>query len=303
MNLGSVQRRSRSLPSGELCAPAVPRPPDESGPIPFEPEPSPVATLSEEDDAAAGGLVDAHAHLADPAFDADRSEVLARARAAGLGAVVCVGETLAEADAILRLSRRHPMLRPCAGLYPTLLEEAQAQEVLAFIERHRGALAAIGEVGLDHWKVREPAELERQERIFRAFVRASIRLDLPLNVHSRSAGRRAIEVLREEGARRVLLHAFDGRASTAAPAVEAGYYFSVPPSIVRSPQKQKLVKRLPLERLLLETDSPVLGPDPVGRNEPANVRVSARAIAGLHGVEERAVLEATTLNAHRLFRL
>jgi len=248
-------------------------------------------------------LVDAHAHLADAVFDSDRAEVLRRAREAGVEAVVCVGETLAEAQRILALSSEHPMMRPCAGLFPTRLEEAEAEALLEFIDRNRERLAAVGEVGLDHWKVKEPADRELQELLFRRFVRAAVRHDLALNVHSRSAGRRTIEVLREEGARRVLLHAFDGRAATAGLGVEAGYYFSVPPSVVRSPQKQKLVRRLPLEHLLLETDSPVLGPEPHTRNEPANVRVSARAIAELRGIEERAVLEATTLNARRLFGL
>lgn len=248
-------------------------------------------------------LVDAHAHLADAAFDADRAEVLERARAAGVGAVVCVGETLAEAERILALASEHPLLKPCAGLFPTILDEDQARAVVELIEKHRDRLAAIGEVGLDRWKVVEPADLERQERIFRLFARTSVRLDLPLNVHSRSAGRQAIEALRAEGARRVLMHAFDGRAATAAPAVEAGYFFSVPPSIVRSVQKQKLVRRLPLESLLLETDSPVLGPEPGTRNEPANVRISARAIAELKGVPEEQVRDVTSANARRLFRL
>jgi TatD DNase family protein len=246
-------------------------------------------------------LVDAHAHMADPAFDADRTEVLERARAAGVMEVVCVGETLAEAERILELSAAHPVLRPCAGLFPTILDEEQAAALVEFIGRHRERLAAVGEVGLDHWKVREEPDLERQESIFRRLVRAAVRLDLPLNVHSRSAGRRTIEVLREEGARRVLMHAFDGRAVTAQPALEAGFYFSVPPSVVRSPQKQKLFRRLPLESLLLESDSPVLGPDPAARNEPANVRVSARALAELKGLTEAEVLEATSLNARRLF--
>ncbi len=248
-------------------------------------------------------LVDAHAHLADAAFDSDRAEVLERAREAGVGAVICVGETLAEAERILALAADYPILRPCAGLYPTRLEESEAEALLELIDKNVDRLAAVGEVGLDRWKVKETVDLEVQERIFRRFVRAAIRLDLPLNVHSRSAGARAIEVLREEGARRVLLHAFDGRAASAGPGVEAGYFFSVPPSIVRSLQKQKLVRRLPLECLLLETDSPVLGPEPGSRNEPANVRVSARAIADLRGIGEEAVLEATSANARRLFKL
>jgi TatD DNase family protein len=248
-------------------------------------------------------LVDAHAHLGDPVFDADREAVLERAREAGVTAVVLVGETLADARRNLELAARHPMLRPCAGLYPTLLDREQAAEVTSLIRAERPRLVGIGEVGLDRWKVQEPADLELQQEIFAGFVELSKELDLPLNVHSRSAGHHAIALLLARGARRVLLHAFDGKASKALPAVEAGYFFSVPPSVVRSPQKQKLVRRLPLECLLLETDSPVLGVDPAERNEPRNVRVALRAVAELKGITELAVAEATAENARRLFDL
>jgi TatD DNase family protein len=97
------------------------------------------------------------------------------------------------------------------------------------------------------------------------------------------------------------MHAFDGKASAALPAVEAGYYFSIPPSVVRSRQKQKLVKNLPLSCLLLETDSPVLGPTPDERNEPANVRISINAIAEIKGLHEAEVIEAVTENTRRLY--
>jgi len=97
------------------------------------------------------------------------------------------------------------------------------------------------------------------------------------------------------------MHAFDGRAASAVEGAEAGYAFSIPPSVVRSPQKQKLVRRLRLECLLLETDSPVLGPDPATRNEPANVVVACRAVAELKGVPPETVARATTDNARRLF--
>jgi TatD DNase family protein len=248
-------------------------------------------------------LVDCHAHLGDPVFDTDRDAVLERARAAGVAAVVVVGETLEDARRNLELAGRHPMLRPCAGLYPTTLDREQAAAIAALIRAERARLVAIGEVGLDRWKVQDPSDLDVQRDIFAGFVELSKELDLPLNVHSRSAGHHAIALLLERGARRVLLHAFDGKASKALPAVEAGYFFSVPPSVVRSPQKQKLVRQLPLSCLLLETDSPVLGPEPTERNEPRNVLVSLRAIAEIHGVAEQAVAEAAAENARRLFDL
>jgi TatD DNase family protein len=220
-------------------------------------------------------LIDAHAHLGDPSFDPDREAVLARAAAAGVTAIVCVGETLDDAARNLELARRFPLLKPCAGLYPTHLDLGAAEDVAAFIREHRAELTAVGEVGLDHWKVEDPEGQRLQEEIFRRQIRLALELDLPLNVHSRSAGRRAIEVLGEEGARRVLLHAFDARPATAEAGFARGYFFSIPPSIVRSRQKQKLAGRLPLDALLLETDSPVLGPDPAARNEPAALVVAA----------------------------
>jgi TatD DNase family protein len=247
-------------------------------------------------------LVDVHAHLGDPVFDPDREAVLERAREAGVGAVVLVGETLADARRNLELAGLFPgLLLPSAGLYPTYVDREQAAEMTAFVRAHRSELIAIGEVGLDHYKVEDEAGKEIQREIFAGAIALSLELDLPLNIHSRSAGRAAIEMLLSIGAKRALLHAFDGKASTALPAVEAGYFFSVPPSIVRSRQKQKLVKRLPLGSLLLETDSPVLGPEPGERNEPRNVAVSLRAVAEIQGVPEDVVADAVRENARRLF--
>jgi TatD DNase family protein len=246
-------------------------------------------------------LIDTHAHLGDVVFDGDRGDVLARAREAGVTAVVTVGETLADARRNLDLAARHPEMLPAAGLYPTHLDREQAGALERFIREHHRRIAAIGEVGLDHWKVREGADLEVQHEIFGRFVDLALELDLPLNVHSRSAGRHAIAVLLERGARRVQLHAFDGRPASAMPAAEAGYLFSIPPSIVRSRQKQNLVRRLPLSCLLLETDSPVLGPVAGERNEPANVRVALQCVAEIKGVPREQVAEAALENTRRLY--
>ncbi|MCU0604573.1 MAG: TatD family hydrolase [Desulfobacterales bacterium] len=246
-------------------------------------------------------LIDTHAHLCAPEFDDDLGAVLSRARAAGVAAVIAVGETLADAARNLELSRRHPLIRPAAGLYPTVLEPGQAETLQDLIRRNRSELVAIGEVGLDHWVVKEEKDRELQSAIFYGFIALARELDLPLNVHSRSAGRQAIELLLRAGAARVQMHAFDGRASSALPAVEAGYFFSIPPSVVRSRQKQKLVKQLPLGCLLVETDSPVLGPEPGARNEPATLALAVRAIAEIKSLPEQSVAEAVTANTVRLY--
>ncbi len=251
----------------------------------------------------APALIDTHAHLCDSRFDPDRDAVLERARAAGVSTVVAVGETLDDARRNLELADRHPEIRPAAGLYPTHLDLDAADAMEAWIRAHRDRLVAIGEVGLDRWAVQDDDARELQRALFLRSVALARELDLPLNIHSRSAGRHAVEALLEAGATRVHLHAFDGRAAAAMPAVEAGFVFSVPPSIVRSAQKRKLVRRLPLTSLMLESDSPVLGPAPGERNEPANVRVVVREIAELHGIHEDQVAEVTTANAIRFYRL
>ncbi len=248
------------------------------------------------------GLTDCHAHLCDPSFAEDLEEVLDRALEAGVETTIAVGETYADAERNLELGERHPdIVRPAAGLYPTHLDLGEAERIADLIRRERPRLAAVGEVGLDRWKVRDERDLALQQEIFALFVDLSLEVDLPLNVHSRAAGRHAIALLEERGAKRVQLHAFDGRYSRAEPAIEAGWFFSVPPSLVRSPQKQKLFRRVPLSCLLLETDSPVLGPAHDRRNEPANAVLALHALAELRGLPPAEVALAVKANTARLY--
>jgi TatD DNase family protein len=249
----------------------------------------------------ASGLIDTHAHICDPVFDKDRAEVLERAGKAGVVAIVAVGENLSDARKNLELAQTYPLLKPAAGLYPTVLDLTQADEMEDFIQQNHSRLVGIGEVGLDYWVVKEEPERALQREILIQFIKLSKELNLPLNIHSRSAGRHAIALLLENNAVRVQMHAFDGKAAAALPAVEAGYFFSIPPSVTRSRQKQKLVKRLPLACLLIETDSPVLGPTPDERNEPANIRQSVKAIAALKDISEEAVIDAVRENTERLY--
>lgn len=247
-------------------------------------------------------MIDTHAHLCDPAFADDLDAVLDRARTAGVTGIVAVGETLADAEANLALADRFPgFVHPAAGSFPTHLDEDQAEELERWMRQRGDRWIAVGEIGLDWWKVKDEEERQVQERIFRRFVDLAHDLDVPVNVHSRAAARPTVERLIEWGAPKVHLHAFDGRAVKAEPAVEAGFFFSVPPSIARSKQKQKLVDRVRLDNLLLETDSPVLGADPDARNEPAEVTTSVQAIAEIKGISEEDVRRITLENTARLY--
>ncbi len=257
-------------------------------------------------------MIDCHAHLADESFDEDRDTVRRRAAAAGVSAVLVVGEDAEDNARVLRVISGAPddgaRMLPCLGLHPDRFADdlplpgrAEIDAVVAQIRDQAGVLAAIGEVGLDYWYTKDPERRRAQGSLLEEMAALSGELGLALNVHSRSAGHYTVDLLLAAGAQRVLMHAFDGKANHAARAAESGFLFSVPPSVVRSDQKQKLVRRLPLESLCLESDSPVLGPDREARNEPANLAFARDFIASAHGVSPERVDEATSANARRLF--
>ncbi|MDH4225131.1 MAG: TatD family hydrolase [Deltaproteobacteria bacterium] len=258
-------------------------------------------------------MIDCHTHLGHSSFDADRTQVLERAGAAGIQRIGLVGEDSLDNLNVLRLARSNPVFLPFLGLHPDRWRddrpqagpppEEELKTVLAQIRENSRNIIGIGEVGLDRWVCRDENVRRAQAEAFRAFVSLALELDLPLNVHSRSAGRYTLDILKEMGASRVLMHAYDGRASTACQGAEAGFVFSIPPSVVRSPQKQKMVRNLPLDALALETDSPVLGPEPGQRNEPANLVVSLREIARIKGVSEPEVVQAANANLARIFKV
>lgn len=258
------------------------------------------------------GFIDCHCHISAQEFDKDIEDVIGKAKEAGVLALVAVAEHSGEFERIIELSDRFPgFVLPCLGVHPVQGIPPQEQRgatmqdldaAVPLIEKYKDQLLAIGEVGLDFSPRFASTDTQREEQrlVLIRQVEIAKRLNLPLNVHSRSAGRPTINLLKEQEAEKVLLHAFDGKPSVALEGVKAGYFFSIPPSIVRSGQ-QKLVKQLPLEFMCLETDSPALGPEKQVRNEPRNILVSAEYIANVKGVSVEKVMEVTTQNALKLF--
>ena len=245
-------------------------------------------------------LIDVHCHLTAPEFEGMVGKIVEKSVKAGVKAIITSGLGYEDGLKALEISD-YRIVYPSLGVSPYMLEGYE--QVIDLINRESKKIVAIGEVGLDYWRVRHDEGRDRQRRVFREFIELSKSLDLPLIIHSRSAGRYALEILFEMGAERVIMHAFDGAAKHAVKAVERGYMFSIPPSIARSQQKRNLVKRIPLENLLLESDSPVLSPVAGQVNYPWNILVSAEWIGKIKRVPIEKVVEVTGRNAAEILDL
>ena len=250
-------------------------------------------------------LVDVHCHIDAEEFDKDRKEVINRAKERNI--IKIINSSLGP-EYILKgisIKKEFPeVIELTFGLMPYELDDEKFQRTVELIEKHKQEIIGIGEVGLDYYWVRDHKKREKMVDQFRAFIHLAQKMKLPLVIHSRSAGKYAIQVLVEENAKNVLMHSFDGSKSWVRRGVEEGFYFSVPTSVMYSIQKQKMVEILPLENMLLESDAPVLSPVKGERNEPVNIAIfSLKKIAEMKKIDEESVAKITTANASKLFNL
>jgi len=237
-------------------------------------------------------MIDSHAHLDMPEFDADRDDVLERARAAGVRTILCPIDIASARSRtlVLEMSARDSGIRAAAGLHPHEAKSWTEEMAAAISDLARsGAIAAIGEIGLDyHYNLSSP---EVQRAVFRRQLDLAGTLGLPVLIHSREAGadiRDAIDAERFE--RGGILHCFTEDAAFAAAMIERGFWVSFS-GIVTFPKAgilRQTVRTIPPGRLLVETDSPFLAPVPYRgkRAEPAFVVETARCLAGLTGLTE-----------------
>ena len=244
-------------------------------------------------------MIDVHCHLTEEPLYTQLRMVVEEARRAGVAALITSGIGYDDCLRVLSISD-NTYIYPTLGIEPYDLNGYEM--VLDLIAKNRDRVVGVGEVGLDYY-IGARDTRETQRRVFGEFIELAKSLDKPLVIHSRSAGKYALEVLFEHGAEAVVMHAFDGAASEAEKGAARGYYFSVPPSVVRSEQKQKMVRRLKLENLLLESDAPVLGPERGVVNKPSNIKISAEAIARIKNITVEKVVEKTSENAKFLFHL
>jgi len=252
-------------------------------------------------------LYDSHCHLDPMRFGVELPGVLSRARAAGVTGLTVIGTRAADSEAAAELAGRVPGVVAAAGIHPNDVAEAEPGEWDRIVRlAESGRVAAVGETGLDWYRTTTPPD--RQREWFDRHIRLAQRLSLPLVIHTRESIRDTLDMLREAAQRGELapvLHAFTGTAEEAAEAVEIGCHLGFAGMVTfrSSTELREVFKTVPLDRVLIETDSPFLSPEPLRgkRNEPAHVIHTARCLALARGEPLEAFAAATTINARRVF--
>ncbi|MFQ5637978.1 MAG: TatD family hydrolase [bacterium] len=252
-------------------------------------------------------LIDTHAHLYFEQFDEDREQVIQRAQDAGVAKIINIGVDLETSRQCIGLAERFDGLFAAVGVHPndsSKLDDAAVTE-LTELTRHP-KVVAIGEIGMDFYWDRVP--VETQELAFRKQIRLAKEVGLPVVIHNREAGREILHVIKSEGSAglRGVFHCFSEDQATAMEILDLGFHISFTGNITfKKSHLPEVVKRIPLERLLLETDCPFLSPEPRRgrRNEPAHVLHIAEKLAEIKAVSPEDIKTRTTANAESLLGL
>jgi len=245
-------------------------------------------------------MIDAHCHIDTADFDSDRDEVVARAKASGINAIINAGNNHPDNERVLALSQKYgsDYYKAVICLSPhhaTEQSDEQLEAELRFIESNKTKLVGIGETGLDRHHYKKVEEWAKQERFYRAFLQLAESIDLPVVVHSRDAEEMCIRVAQEYNCR-VMLHCFLNPKAIDL-ALSTPFAISVP--TLKSKAVDKIIKKTPLERIFCETDAPWLWQG--GRNEPANVKAAYERVAKIKSVELERVVGTVDDNVASFF--
>jgi len=250
-------------------------------------------------------LVDSHCHLDFPEYSGIIEQILDSMAENQVMYALCAGVSLERVPAILAMVEQHPQIFGAVGVHPDS-QEGVEPTVAALVDLARHPkVVAIGETGLDYYRLE--GDLEWQRERFRMHIRAALEARKPLIIHTRAAAEDTLRLMREEGAEGIggVMHCFTESLETAEAAMEMGFYisFSGIVSFKNAREIKEVATRIPMERMLIETDSPYLAPSPHrGKtNQPAYVLHVAEEIARLRQIALAEVAEITTRNFFRLF--
>lgn len=246
-------------------------------------------------------IIDSHCHLDFPRFDRDRKETIERARQSGIVRMINSGIDYSTNAASLELARRYDFIHATLGLSPQLVPHASEEkisQILSQIERNIDRAVGVGEAGLDFHYCETEIGRQRQIEVFRQVIEIARKYGKPLVIHGREAEDIALQLSRDLDT--VIFHCYGGSLDTMREIVDAGHFVSVPTLVCFSEHHRSIAKHLPLENMLIETDSPYLSPRK-GRNEPAFVADSVPEIAALKGMEASEIAETTMQNTRKAF--
>ncbi|TMW69967.1 TatD family hydrolase [Alteribacter natronophilus] len=253
-------------------------------------------------------LFDTHVHLNADQFEDDQEEVIARAKEAGVTEMVVVGFDEKTIKKAMNLAEEYDYIYAAVGWHPVDAVD-MTEDHLAWIEElaSHPKVVALGEMGLDyHWD-KSPADVQKD--VFRRQIRLARKLKMPIIIHNRDADEDIVEVLKEENAGEVggIMHCFAGNLEMARDCLDMNFYISFggPVTFKNARLPKEVAAKIPMDRLLIETDCPFLAPHPYRgkRNEPAYVKLVAEKIAELKEVSAVKLAEQTRKNAHRLFAI
>lgn len=250
-------------------------------------------------------LFDSHAHLDDKRFNDDREQVINRATEAGLVGILNAGACMESSARSIALAREHSIVYAAVGIHPHDAKEAKGDDYEQLADWCSiPKVVAIGEIGLDYYYDLSPRDVQQQ--VFMRQIDVARQLKKPIIIHDRDAHGDVLAMLKKEAKGMTgVLHCFSGSLEMAKEAIKLGFYisFAGPITYAKDGKLKEVAAKIPLERLLVETDCPYLTPQPYRgrRNEPAHVRFTAEEVARVRGMELAALAEAATANTRRLF--
>lgn len=253
-------------------------------------------------------LIDSHAHLDMPEFHRDRNDVIQRAKENGIDYILTVGIDTKACKEALALAKEYPSVYAILGIHPHntwQIDESTYPLLKRFMQHDK--VCALGEIGLDFFRNLSPPDV--QTKGFREQIALAKDCKLPIVVHDRNAHQETLSILQEEKAFEVggVIHCFSGDYEMASRCLDMGFYISIPGTVTfkNAVSLQEVVRRIPLDGILLETDSPFLAPVPYRgkRNEPAYVKYVAEKIAAVKKMDVEEVASVTSENVKTLFKI
>jgi len=253
-------------------------------------------------------LIDSHSHLESPQFRRDLEEVIQRAKHSGIEYIFTVGTEKKDWEKTLEIANSHPSIYAILGVHPHNAKAIDDQTYPTLRELCRSEkVKAYGEIGLDFYRNLSPRDVQLKR--FREQIGLAMELKLPIVIHDRDAHQETVEILKSEKAGEYggIIHCFSGDYEMAKACLEMGFHISISGSVTYKNAERywEIVRKIPLESLLVETDAPFLTPVPFRgkRNEPSFVRYTAQKVAEIKGISFEKVAEVTTENALKVYRL